>query len=74
MSLRRTATSTALGGILLLIQTWLAGIGGAHSILVVSALVGAASYGAVMCTTTSEQRRALWRLLAHRMPVYGARS
>lgn len=61
-------------GLLLLIQIWMPAVAGIHSILVVSAIVGVAGYGAIVCAAAPEQRRALWRLLAQRIPAHGARS
>lgn len=74
-ALAPAASGTAvLAGVLFVIPLWMPATAGAPSILLVSALVGAVSYGLVGCAAAPEQRRALWRLLAQRMPAHGARS
>ena len=68
------AGTVVLAGVLSLTQLWMPAAAGAPSILLVSALIGAVSYGLVGCAAAPEQCRALWRLLAQRMPAHGVRS
>ncbi len=66
--------AAVMTSVLVLIQLWMPAAAGIHSILIVSVLAGAASYGSVVCALAPTQRRVLWRLLAHRMPAHGVRS